>query len=198
VLLDRLPAALRSKAQLFGQLEKHFSTHVTESIVDIGFFQRETTCFASVKFASGRKCYQIFLDHRAQFAMIGWEVYLDVGQRAYTRKIALIEQLALRQATIAPLNVDNPRRQLRELHDRADDKMQTNRSHHQRPVYTCDRRVTCLLVDYEFLSDRESSQELMQIFRDFRPRNAERHNTCWHVHLDDEETVEAATPASCR
>lgn len=138
---------------------------VAKSIVDIEIHSGSLETFASVKFQSGTDCYRCFTEQSKNFEALCWVACLDKDQRAFRRRVASA------------------------LHH--DHQIKSKPETPKAPV-TCRPEVPCLLVDYEFFSERESSRDLLQIFQSFRPRGVERRSYCWHVHLDDEEAVEDA------
>lgn len=202
LLIDKLSPSIKSKAQLYGLLEKHFGPTVSQAITDIEMFQKNVDIFASVKFTSGSLCYKVFFDYREQFKSQGWAVFLDRDQIAYKRKIALIEHLAAKEL-VKPKPDKRDRRDGHDRGERRDDRdrhesrydreIRDNRRHHEEaPVYTCVPDITCLLIDYDMFSYKNRSDDLRDIFKPYRLRNVERHRDCWHVHLEDEDAVEEA------
>lgn len=185
LLADKLALSVRSKAQLLGIIEGQISAETAKAILDIELVQRPPDCFASIRFASGEACYRALQDHRPALQALGWAVQLDRQQRLFLGRTRELDSRTHRLE--APRPAARDRERARE-HERAREA----RPPADRPGADCDPRVRCLLVDYEFFSDRHSSAELADVFRKWHALGAARKRSCWHVHFASEAAVDRA------
>lgn len=203
ILLDGLPASIKTKAQLLGQLEPLLGPALSPSILDIELVQRGSDCFASVRFSTGTQCYRAVSTKEGLIKAHGWSVVLDGEQKAFRRKIALLEQLALRQEVVKHRDRQRDRkddhRDPRERRDdhrerRDDPHRESRRDDHRRedPRYTCDTRIPCLIIDYERFSSRHSSRDLVALFHAYPSASTERHSSSWHLHIRSTDEVRRA------